>query len=128
MLGHSGVLASLGVLAWILVGSMTADVVEDSQTRTGRRSEGLFFAGPALIQKSISGLGFIIKGSILTLVGFSVAETDADKVMAIERLAVVFIVLGIALPALSLWIFSKYQITQEVHESNLSELGYQDED
>ena len=56
------------------------------------------------------------------------AETDADKVMAIERLAVVFIVLGIALPALSLWIFSKYQITQEGHESNLSELGYQDED
>ena len=48
--------------------------------------------------------------------------------MASERLAVVFIVLGIALPALSLWIFSKYQITQEVHESNLSELGYQDED
>ncbi|MEE2674776.1 MAG: MFS transporter [Myxococcota bacterium] len=128
MLGHNAVLASLGVLAWILVGSMTADVVEDSQTRTGRRSEGLFFAGPALIQKSISGLGFIIKGSILTLVGFSVAETDADKVLAVERLAVVFVVLGIALPALSLWIFSKYQITQEVHEENLSQLGYQDED
>ena len=127
MLGHSGVLASLGVLAWILVGSMTADVVEDSQTQTGRRSEGLFFAGPALIQKSISGLGFIIKGSILTLVGFSVAETDVDKALAVERLAVVFIALGIALPALSLWIFSKYQITREVHEANLSELGYHDE-
>ena len=127
MLIHQALLASLGVLAWILVGSMTADVVEDSQTRTGRRSEGLFFAGPALIQKSISGLGFIIKGSILTLVGFSVAETEDDKVAAVERLAVVFAVLGVALPALSLWIFSKYQITREVHEENLSELGYEDE-
>ena len=58
----------------------------------------------------------------------SILETDADKAMAVERLAVIFIALGIALPALSLWIFSKYQITQEVHESNLSELGYQDED
>ncbi|NRA03131.1 MAG: MFS transporter [Myxococcales bacterium] len=127
MLGHSAVLASLGVLAWILVGSMTADVVEDSQKQTGRRSEGLFFAGPALIQKSISGIGFIIKGSILTLVGFSAAETDAEKVLAVERLAVVFIALVIALPSLSLWIFSKYQITQQIHEENLLELGYQDD-
>ena len=49
------------------------------------------------------------------------------KALAVERLAVVFIALGIALPALSLWIFSKYQITREVHEANLSELGYHDE-
>ena len=46
---------------------------------------------------------------------------------AVERLAVVFIVLVIALPSLSLWIFSKYQITQEVHEQNLSALGYDEE-
>ena len=49
---------------------------------SGRRSEGLFFAGPALIQKSISGLGYIVKGSILTAVGFSTATTDAEKVAA----------------------------------------------
>lgn len=126
MLGHSAFLASLGVLAWILVGSMTADVVEDSQTKTGKRSEGLFFAGPALVQKSISGLGFIIKGSVLTLVGFSAAETDAEKVVAVQYLAFVFVILGMALPALSLWIFSKYTITKSVHEQNLEQLGYRD--
>ena len=47
--------------------------------------------------------------------------------LAVERLAVVFIALVIALPSLSLWIFSKYQITQQIHEENLLELGYQDD-
>ena len=124
MLGHGFLMASLGVLAWILVGSMTADVVEDSQTKTGKRSEGLFFAGPHLIQKSISGIGLMIKGIVLTLVGFSATGTHAEKVAAMEDLAAVIVVLAVALPSLSLWIFSRYQITQRVHEGNLAELGY----
>ena len=124
MLGHSFVMASLGVLAWVLVGSMTADVVEDSQRKTGKRSEGLFFAGPHLIQKSISGVGLMIKGIVLTLVGFSATGTAAEKIAAIESLAAVVVVLAIAMPSLSLWIFSRYQITRQVHEGNLAELGY----
>ena len=124
MLGHGFFMTSLGALAWILVGSMTADVVEDSQRKTGKRQEGLFFAGPALVQKSISGLGLMIKGVILTAVSFEATGTEVEKVVAIEKLAAVIVVLGIALPALSLWIFSKYQITQQLHERNLSALGY----
>lgn len=127
MMAHGAVSASMGVLAWILVGSMTADVVEDSQRQTGRRSEGLFFSGPALIQKSISGLGYIIKGSILTAVGFSVATTDVEKVAAVEDLAWVFALLAIVLPGIALWIFSKYAITRDIHERNLIDLGYVDE-
>ena len=124
MLMHSLVTSSIGVLAWILVGSMTADVVEDSQRQTGKRSEGLFFAGPNLVQKCISGLGFAIKGALLTAVGFSAAATDAQKGLAVEKLAALFVVLGVLLPSLSLWIFSHYEITKAVHESNLAELGY----
>ena len=127
MLGHSFFMTSLGALAWILVGSMTADVVEDSQTKTGKRQEGLFFAGPALVQKSISGLGLMIKGIVLTAVGFEATGSDLEKVAAVEKLAAVIVVLGVALPSLSLAIFSRYQITQEVHDENLSELGYTDE-
>ncbi|XOV85978.1 MAG: MFS transporter [Pseudomonadota bacterium] len=126
MLVHSVFMAAIGVLAWVLVGSMTADVVEDSQTKTGKRSEGLFFAGPNLIQKCISGIGFIIKGGILTLVGFSDAATEAEKVAAVEWLAFTVALLSVFLPALALWIFSKYDITQSVHEANLLELGYEE--
>jgi Na+/melibiose symporter-like transporter len=79
---------------------------------------------PALIQKSISGLGYIVKGSILTAVGFSAASSDVEKAAAVENLAWVFVLLGIVLPALALWIFSKYSITRVIHEQNLAELGY----
>ena len=128
MLVHTSATAGIAVLAWILVGSMTADVVEDSQRQTGKRSEGLFFAGPNLVQKCISGLGFVIKGSILTAVGFSTATSELEKIAAVERLAAVFLVLGVALPSLALWIFSHYEITRDLHEQNLDELGYTGEE
>lgn len=124
MLGHSFVQACVAVLAWILVNSMTADVVEDSQTKTGQRSEGLFFAGPNLIQKSISGLGLMIKGIVLTIVGFTPDGTEAEKAAAIEGLAAVIVVLSIVMPVLSVWIFSRYQITRDIHADNLESLGY----
>lgn len=124
MLIHSLIGAGVAVLAWVLVGSMTADVVEDSQRKTGKRSEGLFFAGPNLIQKSISGIGLMIKGLILTWVGFSVDGTQVEKIAAIEDLAVVIVVLSILLPCLSVYLFSRYEITRSKHETNLDELGY----
>jgi glycoside/pentoside/hexuronide:cation symporter, GPH family len=124
LISHSFVTSTIGTMAGILVGSMTADIVEDSQAVTGRRSEGLFFAGPHLIEKCVTGLGYIIKGAILTAVGFSVAVSDEDKVLAIERLAATVVVLGITLPALSLYIVSKYEITKSSHESKLEDLGY----
>ena len=127
MLIHSVFMAAIGVLAWVLVGSMTADVVEDSQRQTGKRSEGLFFAGPNLVQKCISGLGFIIKGGILTAVGFSDAVTDAEKIEAVGYLAMVVAALAIILPSIALAIFSRYDITQSVHEQNLLDLGYEEE-
>ena len=45
MLLVSLVSLSMMIAAGILAASMVADVVEDSQVKTGRRSEGLFFGG-----------------------------------------------------------------------------------
>ncbi|MCZ6500899.1 MAG: MFS transporter [Gammaproteobacteria bacterium] len=128
LISHSFITSTIGTLAGILVGSMTADIVEDSQATTGRRSEGLFFAGPHLIEKCVTGLGYIVKGIILTAVGFSVAATGLEKVDAIERMAAVVIVLGIVLPALSLYMVSKYEITESSHESKLQDLGYKEQE
>jgi glycoside/pentoside/hexuronide:cation symporter, GPH family len=124
MISHSFITSTIGTLAGILVGSMTADIVEDSQASTGRRSEGLFFAGPHLIEKCVTGLGYIVKGILLTAVGFSVTATGMEKVDAIERLAAVVIVLGIVLPSLALFMVSKYEITELSHDGKLQELGY----
>ncbi len=103
---------------------LTAAMTTDS---TGRRSEGLFFAGPNLIQKAISGVGLMAKGPLLYFVGFQAAASTADKTLAIQDLAVVVAILSIVMPAICLYILSKYQITREQHQGNLSGLGYRDE-
>ncbi len=53
-----------------LVGAMIADVVEDSEVTTGRRSEGFFFAANSLAQKAVNGLGVIVAGQLLAYVHF----------------------------------------------------------
>ena len=50
-----------------LIGAMIADVVEDSEVSTGRRSEGLFFAANSLAQKAVNGLGVIVAGQLLAV-------------------------------------------------------------
>jgi GPH family glycoside/pentoside/hexuronide:cation symporter len=103
---------------------MTADVIEDSQTKTGRRAEGLFFAGPNLIQKSVSGIGLMIKGILLSVVGFSASSSQAEKIVAIEQLAIAIVLISIVLPSLALYLFSKYEITKNLHDTNLKSLRY----
>jgi GPH family glycoside/pentoside/hexuronide:cation symporter len=48
---------ALSIAASTLVAAMIADVVEDSELKTGRRSEGLFFSAASLIAKAVSGVG-----------------------------------------------------------------------
>ncbi len=62
--------SGLAIGSSVMVVSMTADIVEDSEIRTGRRSEGLFFAGNSFMQKAASGLGLFASGLILWSVGF----------------------------------------------------------
>ena len=50
-------LIMLFITSSILTASMLADVVEDSELTTGRRSEGLLFAANSLVQKAVSGVG-----------------------------------------------------------------------
>ncbi len=66
----------------------------------------------------------MIKGIILTWVGFTADGTEAEKIAAIEDLAVVIAALSVAMPCLSLYLFSRYEITRSKHETNLDELGY----
>jgi GPH family glycoside/pentoside/hexuronide:cation symporter len=70
LLVATSVVVTLIILASILVASMIADVVEDSEVTTGRRSEGLFFAANSFIQKSVSGVGIFASTLLLSAIGF----------------------------------------------------------
>jgi len=64
----------IGTSASILIASMIADVVEDSQVKTGRRSEGLFFAASAFTGKLVEVnlvLGIVRLALIVLAIVFS---------------------------------------------------------
>jgi Na+/melibiose symporter-like transporter len=47
-----------GIIGGVLLDSMMADVVEDSELKTQRRSEGLFYAARGFAAKAVSAGGF----------------------------------------------------------------------
>ena len=60
---------------------MMADVVEASQSETGRRSEGLFFAGYFFMQKCAIGIGTFVAGMILTFAQLPAGWRSSGQLM-----------------------------------------------
>jgi glycoside/pentoside/hexuronide:cation symporter, GPH family len=116
--------AACSIVGSILWYSMTADVVEDSQLATGRRSEGLLFSANAFVLKCVSGVGLGVGGLILGFVGFperaqpgAVAQGVLDRLMVVDiSLVGVFYLLAIACLA-------AFPISKATHQSNLRKLG-----
>ena len=62
----------------IVQSSMLADIVEDSQMRTGRREEGLFFAARTFAAKATSGVGTLFAGVALDIIDFPRGAQPGD--------------------------------------------------
>ncbi|THD37957.1 MAG: MFS transporter [Sphingomonas sp.] len=115
---------ALSVSSFILGASMMADVVEESQVRTGRRNEGVFFAGSFFVQKCTSGLGIAVAGGILALVGLQdkidPATASPDKV---HNFVLTFILIYGTLAAVAAFLFTKFPFGRAEHEARLSGLA-----
>ena len=113
-----------GIIGGVLLDSMMADVVEDSEVTTSRRSEGLFYAARGFAAKAISAGGIIGAGAIVSLVGLD-GVTSVEQVTYEIRLslALLFLPLYCALFLLGLYIVSKYRIDRQGHGSNLEQLS-----
>jgi GPH family glycoside/pentoside/hexuronide:cation symporter len=107
-----------------LIAAMIADVVEDSEVNTGRRSEGLFFAANSLAQKAVNGLGVMVAGQMLAYVNFPLQAKLGEVPQAtLFDLARVYIptLWGFYLIAIVLMGF--YRISRKVHNDNLTKLA-----
>ena len=62
----------------ILVASMMADLAEQAELKTGRRSEGIFVAAVTFVRKMVSGLGVMAATVVLTLAGFPVGVAPSE--------------------------------------------------
>lgn len=107
-----------------MLDSMTADVVEDSEVTTARRSEGLFFAARGLSAKFFSAGGLLFAGVIVTYIGMEGFVTDADMTDAHRlSLATVFLPLYVGLHLLSIGCLLFYRIDADIHAKNLNTLS-----
>ena len=115
---------ALIVIASILISSMVADVVEDSQLQTGRRSEGLFFAARGFIQKAVNGIGVLCATMLLSVIGFPEgAKPGHVNPHVIFHLGLVYVPTLFILYLISVAVIGAYRISRESHQENLRRLG-----
>ncbi|MCA3696546.1 MFS transporter [Aquidulcibacter sp.] len=108
----------------ILSASMLADLVEDAEIKTGRRSEGIFFAASTFIRKSVQGLGVITAGFVLAAAQFPAGvKPDQIPAEALTRLGLYYVPTILFLWFTMLAIMSTYRLKREDHENNLRELA-----
>ncbi|HEY8615623.1 MFS transporter [Phenylobacterium sp.] len=115
---------ALGTAGAILMNSMIADVVEDSELRTGRRQEGLFFAAAAFVQKAVSGIGIFAAGLLLGLAKFPQgAQPGAVPQEILHRLGTIYVPVMAALYVIALTFLAGYRISRRSHEESLAKLA-----
>ena len=114
---------ALIVSGFILGASMMADVVEESEARTGRRSEGVFFAGSFFVQKCTSGIGIFIAGAMLGLAHFPAKATPGGvPVATIDRLTLIYIVIYLTLGAIAALCFTRFPFGRAEHEARIARM------
>ena len=103
--------------------SMIADLVESNQLRTGRRSEGVYYAATTFTRKVTQGIGVAAAGAMLSFVAFpegaepgSVPDDTLWQLGALYAPSLLLLYLG------ALYCISRYRIDKAGHEENLRRL------
>lgn len=114
---------AVGVVSAMLIGSMMADVVEEVELKTGRRSEGLLFSANAFIAKATSGVGLFTSGTILMVVNFPAhAQPGQVSQAVLDRLAWTYSLVILLLYSAALLLLGAYNISRSSHVAAVAEL------
>ena len=104
--------------------SMIADLVESNQLRTGRRSEGVYYAATTFTRKVTQGIGVAAAGAMLSFVAFpdsaepgTVSDDTLWQLGALYAPSLLLLYLG------ALYCISRYRIDKSGHEENLRRLA-----
>lgn len=115
---------AFNITGFILGASMMADVVEDSEDKTGRRSEGLFFAGAFFVQKCTSGIGIFASSLMLAAAGFPEKAVPGQVPAAtLDRLSLIYAVTYVTLALAAAFIFTRFPFGRDEHEARLARLA-----
>ena len=116
--------AALLMSQGILFTSMLADVVEETELRTGKREEGVFFAANTFMQKCVSGLGIFSSSVLLTLADFPAhAAQGMVPAIVITHLSEYYLGTFVVLIFASAGCVMAFRITRARHAENLAALA-----
>ena len=114
----------LVVCMQVLLVSMMSDVAEDSEVRTSRRSEGLFFSANTFMAKLVTGLGVMAAAQVLAFARFPAgAQPEEIDPEALFRLGAVYVPLMILLRMGGAAMILLYTLDRSQHEENLARLA-----
>jgi Na+/melibiose symporter-like transporter len=104
----------------IMLVSMIADVVEDAEVKTGRRSEGLLFSADNLFKKITSAGGPMMGAAMLTAVSFprGVGRHDVPQ-ETLYNLALIYLPTVGTLYFLAILCLFMFRLDKAKHEDNL---------
>ncbi|MFM5954399.1 MAG: MFS transporter [Novosphingobium sp.] len=112
------------VAAMISASSMVADVVEASEEKTGRRSEGAFFAGNMFMQKCATGLGIFVSGQMIAFAGLPERTKPSDvPETVITTLSLTYAATVFVFAILIALVLRRFPITRADHEARVAALG-----
>lgn len=115
--------AALATTGFIIVSSMTADVVDESQLKTGRRSEGLLFAAESLVRKVSTSFAALVPGLMIAMVHFPAHVRPGHvSVDILRHLALIYLPTYTVLTLCSTSALMFYRISRGTHEDNLRRL------
>src|SRR5262249_24950132 len=107
----------------ILAASMIADLVEQAELRTGRRSEGTFVAVNTFVRKMVTGLGVMPAPYVLALAKFPVGAAPSQvPPEAIYMLGYYYVPAIVILWMSMMAAISTYSLSRKEHEENLRRL------
>lgn len=114
----------LGVCVMMLISSMVADVVDAAEERTGRREEGLFYAGFFFIQKCTTGVGIFVAGELVSRSGFPAqARIGGVPAEVLDRLTLSYALLTLVFAVLGAICAARFPIDRAEHEARLAKLA-----
>lgn len=124
LLADHMLVSALALMGFIIVTSMIADIVEETELRTGRRSEGLLFAADTFLQKVSTGVATILPGLMITYVGLPANSRPKTVDPAIMiHLASLYLPMAIGLMLCSTICLFFYRIDRAKHADNLRRLA-----
>ncbi|MDX1294265.1 MAG: MFS transporter, partial [Hyphomonas sp.] len=118
---------ALIIATQMLMGAMVADIVEDSELQTGRRSEGIFFAGISFIRKLSQGAGVVTASFVLAVAQLSQGVAgSAPTDESVRLLGIGYVVTLLTAWTLMIICVCFYRISRESHAANLVALAARD--